>query len=267
VLRGEPDPGPGAATGAAAGRVPEISFVIPAYNEEDNIVTCLEAVMRALAAADCTAEVIVVNNASTDRTVERAAAFAGVRVVDEPVKGLGPARQAGFLAARGDLVANLDADTRPTERWLAVVLDTFRRDPGLAALSGPFIYYDLPAIWRVSTWAFYALAYLAHLFNQHVLRVGAMLQGGNFVVRRTALEAIGGFDTSIDFYGEDTDIARRLSKVGRVKWTFRLPIKSSGRRLIEEGVVRTGLRYALNFIWVTFVGRPWTTTHRDIRSQ
>ncbi len=248
-------------------RGPDISFVIPAYNEEDNIVGCLEAVTRSLAGSHCSAEVIVVNNASVDRTAERAAAFAGVRVVDEPVKGLSRARQAGFLAARGKLIANLDADTRPTARWLAVVLDTFGRDPDLAALSGPFIYYDLPVLWRGPVRAFYALAYLAHLFNQRVLHVGAMLQGGDFVVRRTALEAVGGYDTSIDFYGEDTDIARRLSKVGRVKWTFRLPIKSSGRRLIEEGVVRTGLRYALNFIWVTFVGRPWTTTHTDIRSE
>ena len=221
--------------------------------------------MAALAAAGCTAEVIVVNNASTDLTAERSAAVAGVRVVDEPVKGLGPARQAGFRAARGDLIANLDADTLPSQHWLAVVLDTFRRDPHLAALSGPFVYYDLPAVWRASTWAFYVLAYLTHLFNQYVLHVGAMIQGGNFVVRRTALEAVGGFDTSIDFYGEDTDIARRLSKVGRVKWTFRLPIRSSGRRLIEEGVVRTGLRYALNFIWVTLFGRPLTTTHTDVR--
>ncbi len=267
MLRGGPGPHSGASLRPAGDRAPEISFVIPAYNEEDNIAVCLETVMRALAAAGCTAEVIVVNNASTDRTAERAAAFAGVRVVNEPVKGLGPARQAGFLAARGDLIANLDADTRPTERWLAVVLDTFRRDPDLAALSGPFIYYDLPAIWRGLVPVFYTVAYLAHLFNQHVLHVGAMIQGGNFVVRRSALEAVGGFDTSIDFYGEDTDIARRLSKVGRVKWTFRLPVKSSGRRLMEEGVVRTGLRYALNFVWVTFVGRPWTTTHTDVRSR
>ena len=43
-----------------------------------------------------------------------------------------------------------------------------------------------------------------------------MVVGGNFVARRDALEAIGGFDTSIAFYGEDTNIARRLHVKGRV---------------------------------------------------
>jgi glycosyltransferase involved in cell wall biosynthesis len=267
VAGGGPGSGPGARPHAADGPVPRISFVIPAYNEEEIIARCLGAVMRAIAEVGCTAEVIVVDNASTDLTGEHAAAVPGVRVVDEPVKGLGPARQAGFLAARGDLIANVDADTEPSGRWLAFVLETFRRSPDIVALSGPFDYFDLPAVWRVPVRAFYLVAWLAHLFNQHVLHVGAMIQGGNFVIRRAALEAIGGFDTSIDFYGEDTDIARRLSKLGRVKWTFRLPMKASGRRLIAEGMVRTALRYTLNFVWVTFAGRPWTTTHTDVRQR
>ena len=245
----------------------KISFVIPAYNEEACIGACLASVMRALAASDCAAEVIVVNNASTDLTRERASAVAGVKVVDEPVKGLVRARRAGLAAAGGDLIASIDADTLLPEGWLAAVLDAFDRDPSLAALSGPLIYYDLPLVWRGLTRAFYVVALPIHLFNQHVLHVGAMVQGGNLVARRDALEAAGGYDTSIAFYGEDTDIARRLAKVGRVKWTFRLPIYSSGRRLRAEGVVRTGFRYALNFFWVTVFGRPWTTTYTDVRSQ
>jgi len=245
----------------------KISFVIPAYNEEACIGACLESVMRALAAGDYDAEVIVVNNASTDRTGERAGAFAGVRVVDEAVKGLVRARRAGLAAARGELIASIDADTMLTDGWLDVVVEAFRRDPRLVALSGPLIYFDMPAASRALVWLFYAVAFVVHVFSQHVLHVGAMIQGGNFVARRSALEAAGGYDTSIAFYGEDTDIARRLSKVGRVKWTFRLPINSSGRRLKEEGVVKVGLRYALNFFWVILFGRPWTTTYTDVRSK
>jgi len=243
-----------------------ISFVIPAYNEENRIGACLQSVVSAVAARR-DAEVIVVNNASSDRTRQRASTFAGVRVIDEPDKGLVRARRAGFLAAKGDLVANIDADTRLTDRWLDVVLQEFRRDPQLVALSGPFFYFDIPPRWRVAVNLFYVAGYLIHLLSQHVLHLGAMVQGGNFVVRRAALEAAGGYDTSIEFYGEDTDLGRRLSKVGRVKWTFRLPIHASGRRLMAEGVIRTGARYALNFFWVTFFRRPWTTTHTDIRTK
>ena len=242
-----------------------ISFVIPAYNEEQRLPACLEAVERELHRTPSDAEVIVVNNASTDRTGEVARKHAWVRVVDEPRKGLVRARHAGLMAATGELIANVDSDTMLPEGWLATVLGEFARDKKLAALSGPFIYYDLSAAQRAAVKVFYFFGYLSHLANQHVFRTGAMLQGGNFIVRRTHLEQAGGFDTSIEFYGEDTDVARRVSKVGRVKWTFRLPMYASGRRLAHEGVVMTGLRYAGNYLHTLLRGKPLTETYTDIR--
>ncbi|MFX0204255.1 MAG: glycosyltransferase family 2 protein, partial [Candidatus Hodarchaeota archaeon] len=86
-----------------------------------------------------------------------------------------------------------------------------------------------------------------------------------FVIKRAAFEQIGGFDTSIDFYGEDTDVARRLNKVGHVKFTFTLPIYASGRRLAKEGIIKTGIRYSANYFWVSFSGKPLTKTSTDIR--
>lgn len=235
-----------------------ISFVIPAYNEEKNLPPCLASVECELARTPCDAEVIVVNNASTDTTGEVARAHAWVRVVDEPNKGLVRARHAGYTAATGDLIANVDADTMLPEGWLEKVLTEFERDDNLAALSGPHIYHDLSPSQRFLTRLFYVGGYLFHLFNHYILGTGAMLQGGNFIVRRTHLEKAGGFDTSIEFYGEDTDVARRISKVGKVKWTFALPIYASGRRLAKEGVFTTGLRYALNHLHVLVRGKPLT---------
>lgn len=243
----------------------KISFVIPAYNEERNLPLCLAAVERELARTPCAAEVIVVNNASTDSTGDVARGYSFVRVVDEPRKGLVRARHAGLAASEGELVANIDADTMPPEGWLETVLAEFSGDERLAALSGPFIYYDLPPLHRALTRLFYIAGYLSHLTSQHVLRTGAMLQGGNFVVRRTHLDRAGGFDTSIEFYGEDTDVGRRISKVGKVKWTFRLPMYASGRRLKHEGVIATGLRYAANFFSVLARGKPLTNSYTDIR--
>lgn len=246
----------------------KISFSIPAYNEETRIARCLESVQKEIARAryEKDAEVIVVNNASTDRTKEIASKFPGVRVVDETRKGLTWARQAGFVASTGELVANVDSDTMLPPGWLDTVMREFERDPNLVALSGPFIYYDLPAISRFWVKCFYGIGYATYLANKHILRVGAMLQGGNFVVRRSAMEKIDGFDTSINFYGEDTDVARRLNKVGNVKWTFRLPMYASGRRLAHEGIVKIGLRYALNYMWTTFAKKPWSEEYIDIRT-
>ncbi|MDE2173180.1 MAG: glycosyltransferase family 2 protein, partial [Patescibacteria group bacterium] len=142
-----------------------ISFVIPAYNEERRLSACLEAVERELARTPSDAEVIVVNNASTDRTSEIARGYARVRVVDEPEKGLVRARHAGFMASTGDLVANIDADTMLPEGWLATVLAEFGRDEKLAALSGPFIYHDLSYFQRALVRIFYLFGYLSHLVN------------------------------------------------------------------------------------------------------
>ena len=245
----------------------KISFVIPAYNEERRLPQCLESVARELARTPCEAEVIVVNNASTDHTGEIARGYPFVRVVDEPAKGLVRARHAGFVASTGDIVANIDADTMLPEGWLQTVFDEFKRDDNLAALSGPYIYYDLSLLKRALTRIFYYGGYLSHLINHHILHSGAMLQGGNFIVRRAHLERAGGFDTSIEFYGEDTDVARRISRVGKVKWTFKLPMYTSGRRLAKEGVLMTGWRYAVNYFYTLLRGKPLTDTYTDIRDR
>ena len=245
----------------------KISFVIPAYNEEAYIGACLAAIQKELAHTLCEAEVVVVNNASTDNTKALAQRFEGVRVVDEPHKGLVRARKAGFDATSGELVANIDADTIMPEGWLQTVLAEFAKNKKLVALSGPYFYYDLSVWRRMQIQVFYFFTGLLHVFNHHVLGTGAILQGGNFVIRRDAWERAGGFDTSIEFYGEDTDVAKRLSKEGLVVWTRRLPMYTSGRRLAKEGLVYMASKYTANYFWMTFLGRPFSKTYIDVRSE
>lgn len=242
-----------------------ISFVVPAYNEEKHLGRSLTAIVAETRRSGRTAEIIVVNNASTDATGDIAASFPEVVVVDEPVKGLVQARRAGFLHASGELIANVDADTIVTPGWLDRVLAEFERSPGLVALSGPYVYYDVSKRTRAAVRAFYVMGYGFYVLNRFVLRAGSMLQGGNFVVRRTALEQIGGYNPVFSFYGEDTDLARRLTEVGAVKFTFQLPALSSGRRLTEEGVFRIGLRYSMNYVWATYRHRPFTPGWIDVR--
>ena len=86
-------------------------------------------------------------------------------------------------------------------------------------------------------------------------------------MRREALEAIGGFNTAIPFYGEDTDIARRMNRVGKVRFTFRLRMFSSARRLKKEGIFTIAGRYSMNYLWTTFLKRPFTEEYVDVREQ
>ncbi len=244
-----------------------LSFVIPAYNEAAYLPACLESILEQTRAMRETTEIIVVNNASSDATGAVAASYPGVRVVDEPRKGLTHARQAGYLVSTGDLVANVDADSRLTTGWVRQVLAAFEQEPEMVALSGPVVYYDLSPRQATLVRVFYLTAWLTYLCNRYVLRVGSMVQGGNFVVSREGMEAIGGFNLSITFYGEDTDLATRLHQVGKVRFTFSLKMLSSARRLRHEGMVLMAARYSINYLWTTFLKRPFTLEHIDIREQ
>ncbi|HTV44446.1 MAG TPA: glycosyltransferase family A protein [Stellaceae bacterium] len=242
-----------------------ISFVVPAYNEESLLASCLEAILAEIARARCPAEIIVVNNSSTDRTREIAASFGAVAIIDEPHRGLVRARRAGCLAARGRLIANIDADTILPPGWIDTVLAEFARQPGLVALSGPFIHYDMSRTVRIIVAVFYQAAFLSYLLVRFVFRAGSMLQGGNFVVARSALDAAEAFNLDFSFYGEDTELARRLSKLGAVKFSFALPAFSSGRRLAAEGLLQVAFRYSINYLWTVVFRRPYSSGWLDFR--
>lgn len=238
-----------------------ISFVIPAYNEENYLGNCLSAIFDKLKKhPDVKAEVVVINNASTDNTKKVAQSFSGVKVVDEPHKGLTHARQAGLNAATGELLAFIDADSMVSENWLSMMLKEFEADPKLICLSGPYSYYDLPgehAKKGIQVW--YHLAYVISRMIKYTVN------GGNFVVKKSALLEVGGFDTSIKFYGEDTDIARRLAKAGKVKFNKKFFVYSSARRLNDEGVMATAFKYGVNYVSEITLKKPLTKNYKDIR--
>ncbi|MBI5530495.1 MAG: glycosyltransferase family 2 protein [Candidatus Doudnabacteria bacterium] len=244
----------------------KISFVVPAYNEESHLKLCLDSIIKGISGEKIDSEIIVVNNASTDQTRNIALTYPQVKVVDETRKGLSFARQAGFKASSGDLVANLDADTIMPAGWMDTVLKYYRENPSLVCLSGPHVFYDMPKWFNRGVMVYYYIVYGLYWFNKYVLRAASMVQGGNFVLRREALEKIGGFDQGFDFYGEDADIAKRMNKVGNVVFTMRLPIFASGRRVRAEGFFLTPLRYGLNYMWTVLFGRPFHKKHADIRS-
>jgi glycosyltransferase involved in cell wall biosynthesis len=237
---------------------PKISLIIPAYNEEKYLGDCLKA------ATDNSAgrfhEIIVIDNASTDHTREVAEKFPGVRVVREEQKGLTRARARGLAEATGDLLAYIDADTRLPKNWLGILLDFYDKNPGAVCLSGPYHYYD------GNQYRNFILHILWWIYAPTTYRfVGYMVLGGNFVARREALLAMGGFDKTIEFYGEDTDIARRLNKLGKVVFKMNFFIYSSSRRFNVEGIFKTNYIYTMNFLWEVFFHRPYTKKYQDIR--
>ena len=104
----------------------KISVIVCAHDEERFIAGCVASLLAQTRTPD---EILVINNASGDRTGAIAASFPGVRVVDEPRKGLVMARERGRHEAVGDLLVYMDADCRAPIRWLAHIERHFERQP------------------------------------------------------------------------------------------------------------------------------------------
>ncbi len=244
----------------------KLSFVIPAYNEEKTIENCLESILAEVdnLGLQKNVEVIVVDNASIDSTASICAKFSEVKLIKESEKGPNFARARGFREAQGELVANIDADNSLPSGWLEKVLAEFRSVDNLVGLSGPLVYREFNLGQNFFVKIFYYLGYIFYLLN-NFLKLGSMVQGGNYVVKRSAFEKAGGHNTAINFYGDDSDISRRLIKFGKVKFTFDLPIYSSGRRLLAEGIIVMGIKYAINYFWILYLRRPFSKRYNNYR--
>lgn len=221
-----------------------VSIVVPAHNEERGIASTIEALLK-LDYKDY--EVIVVNNASSDRTAEIAARYP-VRLVNEPIKGLLSAREAGRRAATGELIANVDADCLPDKDWLRRGVRHFA-DAGVVAATGPYDYHDAAPALRHSSLIGQKTLYklMNAILQMRFIRKGAVLIGGNNIIRSSVLAKSGGYDTSIAFYGEDTNTAKRISRHGRIVFDPKFHISTSARRFRSEGTMRIMLRYWYHF--------------------
>jgi glycosyltransferase involved in cell wall biosynthesis len=207
-----------------------------------------------------------VNNASTDETRAAARAVPGVRVVDEPAKGLVLARETGRRAAGGEILAYVDADCRAPILWLERVEQRFLRRPALVGVTGPYRYYDWDVTGRTLIRLYdVVVAPPTHVFVHDVLRVGAIFYGGNFAVRTGALAAIGGFDRRIEFHGEDTNLGRRLTAVGPIDVRGECWVWTSARRYLAMGKTAVFRLYVRNFWSEILRHRPSDREHRDVR--
>jgi glycosyltransferase involved in cell wall biosynthesis len=242
---------------------PAITAIVCAYNEARCLPGCLHSL---LSQTRCPDEIIAVNNASSDATGAVARAVPGVRVVDEPVKGLVAARETARRAAGGDILAYVDADCRAPLLWLERVEQRFQRHPALVAVTGPYRFYDWDLVGRALIRAYdLIVAPPTHVLVHDLFGAGAILYGGNFAVRASALDAIGGFDRSIEFHGEDTNLGRRLTPLGSIELARECWVWTSARRYHAMGKRRVFGLYVRNFWSEILRHRPADSEHLDVR--
>lgn len=137
-----------------------ISIVIPAYNEEGSISHTIEQIDRVMKSRDYVYEVIVVDDGSTDGTVDRAKEKASVRIIQHPYnRGYGASLKTGIKNARGDIVVIIDADgTYPVETIPLLLSYTKEYDMVVGARTGKDVEIEFirrPAKWVLSKLANY----------------------------------------------------------------------------------------------------------------
>lgn len=115
-----------------------ISVVICAYNEEKYLAKCLQSVTGQMEPPH---EIILVDNNCTDKTADIGHKY-GITVIQEKQQGITYARNAGFDAARGEIIARCDADTIVPPDWTERIRGNFT-ERKMDGLSGPVGFYDL----------------------------------------------------------------------------------------------------------------------------
>lgn len=243
-----------------------ISIVIPAYNEEKYIARCLQSILALEDKTNLLREVIVVNNASSDRTAEIVKGdFPEARLINEPRKGLTIAYNRGAKEAEGEILVFVDADVVLPPDYLKKISKEFEKDPELVALSGPYVYKDGGLSCELLIRCVYLfLAMPAEFIFNRFLNLGASIASGNSAIRKEAFEKIGGFNEAL-FYGLETDLALRIKKVGKVRFMHPIWVESSARRIKKEGTLKVLSRHMLNILWPVFFARPFTKDYLDVR--
>jgi peptidoglycan/xylan/chitin deacetylase (PgdA/CDA1 family)/GT2 family glycosyltransferase len=237
-----------------------VSVVIPAHNEEIYLFACLESIRNQDYAGEY--EVIVVDNASTDNTAQIACDW-GARVVYEGRRSPACARQKGAQVAKGKIIAFIDADTQAPSHWLSTIVWRFLCEPETVVISGPYAYNDAGRIAKMASYGNFISIIIDQLFRK-AFNKGSAVWGCNFAVRRAALMEVGGFDTSIKFYGEEYELSLRLSKAGKGGVIPQLFVLTSARRLKRIGVVNQYWNWVVDYFSVLFWYKPISEELEDL---
>jgi len=221
-----------------------LSFVVPAHNEEQALGATLASLETAARAIHQLSEIVVVDDASTDRTAEIARARgASLRSVN--LRHIAAARNAGAAVALGDVLVFVDADTTVTGAVVAAAVAAIE----CGAVGGGArvkLASDSPrwarAVWAVASWYYRRLGLAAGCF---------------LFARRDAFEAAGGFDETY-FATEEIHLSRALLALGSFV-VLREAVTTSGRKfqlLSAWAFAREALRLA-RAGWV-----PYKSRHR-----
>ncbi len=209
-----------------------ISVVIPAHNEAIDLPKTLESLLCQIVLP---AEVIVVDNASTDETARVAKTFQKAfaqnntkyHILSEPILGVARARNTGFFAAKYPIIASTDADTCVSADWIQQIQRHFFITKDIA-VGGDIFWKDSSVLLTLAShmrWFRFYFWITKHLFKFQSFATA------NCAVQKKVFCKTGGFDTTIVSSNnlDDFEFSYRLRKFGLVGYDSKIVVYSSRR--------------------------------------
>ncbi|MEK7580766.1 MAG: glycosyltransferase [Patescibacteria group bacterium] len=242
-------------------KLPFVSVVIPAHNEQKLIAKTLKSLKNQNYPKD-RYEMIVVDNASTDKTAAIAAGW-DAKVVFEAEKGVQHARQAGFMAARGEFIASTDADNILPKNWILALASELSSNENIVAVGGWFELKKGSIITKtaINKLSRPAIATFKILSRKHVLI------GQNFMVKKDIFLKTKGF-LDLKPMNEDLMLAQRLSKYGEIKLYYgkNWKVITSPRRW-KDSFIMGSAPYVINAVSYAVSEKLLINDFKDIRGE
>jgi glycosyltransferase involved in cell wall biosynthesis len=189
---------------------PEISIVMPAYNEEANIVPTLSSLCHNI--TDRSVEIIVVNNNSIDNTANLVTAC-GVSCVPETKQGITNARNAGLGHAKGKYILNADADTIYPKDWIEEMIKPLANRNDVAITYGQFSFIPVGNTGRVTYFFYEYISDISKFYNKYFKTEAVNVYGFNSGFRREQGLQVEGFNHPPGT-NEDGYLALKLNEKG-----------------------------------------------------
>lgn len=220
-----------------------ISVVIPHLNQPEHLARCLASLYVGTCLPN---EVFVVDNGSKDMPQATCAAYSGVTLLRETTPGPGPARNLGVAAAKGDIVAFIDADCLADPQWLAAVAAAMA-DPKAQILGGD-VRIALQDPDQITSLEAYESIY-AYRMDRYIVHEG-FTGTGNLAVRRAVLATVGPFAGLT--VAEDRDWGQRATAMGHdLRYVPGMKVYHPPRQSFAELAVKWDRHTAHDFIAAT----------------
>lgn len=229
------------------GDKPEVTVIIPAYNEEQSILRCLSSLSKSI--TDQKVEIIVVDNNSGDRTAEFIK-LSGANYLLQTTQGVKHARNAGLASARGNFIINADADSVYSPYWIDLLTKPLRNED-VACTYGKFAF--LPEL-KSNRLFYFIYETMADLYKNIVQRnkdKAMYVYGCSSCYRRVQGIAVGGYEHP-EGANEDGYLALKLrSKFGNlVKISSNSALVwTSDRQLVNQGGLFQAFKKRIKYLF------------------